>query len=201
MPNWCSNTISIYGSKEKMKPIVDKLREIEDTNDPIMESLIGMPDKPSNYVTNGWWNYNLNRFGTKWDVRVGDIPNLIIEDDNVLFDFDTAWSPPIEFLQNLCKMYKVRAKIEYAESGCDFAGVALINIKGAIFDRCMSYLEGIYHFFDYFWEEVDNTAEWACDEETLEEFMERFIFITDEKHLEEIKETFNNHIEMKKSFD
>jgi len=113
----------------------------------------------------------------------------------------TAWAPPINFIENLCKMYKVKAEMKYAEPGMDFAGVFGADEKGGGSED-MSYLEGSYHLFDYFWEDVDMYAEMAVDENgTLEDFMEQFDFITNEDELDEIKQVYMNHIEMKKTFD
>jgi len=53
MPNWCNNNIVITGSKENMKPLVEKFRALEDTEENVMETIIGMPDKPENYEGEG----------------------------------------------------------------------------------------------------------------------------------------------------
>jgi len=202
MPNWCNNNIVITGSKENMKPLVKKFRELEDTKENVMETIIGTPDKPKNYDGGGWYNYNCERFGCKWDFPADDIPTLSIEDERIEFDCMTAWAPPNAFLENLCKMYKVEAVMKYAEPGMDFAGVFSVDEEGGG-DESMSYLEGVYHLFDHFWEDVDMYAEMAVEneEETLDDFMEQFDFITNDNEIDEIKQVYLNHIEMKKTFD
>lgn len=203
MPNWCNNQIKILGSKENMKPIVEKLRAIEDTKEFVMATLLGTDDRPDNYEKEGWYNYNTSKFGTKWDFTINDIPHFIAEDNLVEIDTDTAWSPPIEFLENLCSKYNVSATIIFSEPGCDFAGKIEIDENGErVYDDTLSYLDGLYKYTDDFWYEVDFRAEMAVDNgDTFHEFEHQFNFLEGDDKTKRLKEAYDEHVEKSKSFD
>lgn len=64
---------------------------------------------------NDWYHWNVRNWGTKWDVAVSPdeaFPNTLMEDyevsgdfASVMYRFETAWSPPIEALQELSRQY------------------------------------------------------------------------------------------------
>jgi hypothetical protein len=70
----------------------------------------GAPYSPDN-----WYDWNVRNWGTKWDVAVSPdeaFPDTRMEDyevsgdfASVMYHFQTAWSPPIEALQELSKQY------------------------------------------------------------------------------------------------
>lgn len=69
-----------------------------------------------------WYYWNLRNWGTKWDVAVSDndkysTTNLEITDDgDLMYRFETAWSPVPEIFQKLSEMYpKLTFNYEYEE--------------------------------------------------------------------------------------
>ena len=64
---------------------------------------------------------------------------------------DSAWSPPVNLVQQICIHYNLNAEMEYEESGCDFAGIVEFNEKGIIDHKEMTYHEGRY---------VDDVSSW-----------------------------------------
>lgn len=121
MPNWCENQIRITGDADKMKVLVDKFKELETNDEPIMGFLLGKDDRPANYDEGGWYDYNINKFGTKWDFKYDDA-EISVSDNQIRIEVLTAWAPPCEFLRTLCAMYSVHARIHYDEPGMDFCG-------------------------------------------------------------------------------
>ena len=113
MPNWCENTVTIAGDKDKVKILWDAinagagflatLRPEPDYDavkvEPAFPSKDGTPDPMP-----AWWNWRVNHWGTKWDVD-NDTDQFTFEIDNANEDatltgnFESAWSPPIEALQ------------------------------------------------------------------------------------------------------
>ena len=118
MPNWCNNWLVVTG--ENTRDIVDKIKP----EGMLFETLVG-----GKYQGNdeGWYDHNINKYGTKWDVPMNEIDPSIVNDTELSFAFATAWSPPVGFCQMLSKKYGVKVRIEYDESGCDFAGYAEYN--------------------------------------------------------------------------
>jgi hypothetical protein len=130
---------------------------------------------------------------------------------------DTAWSPPIPFLENLVKQYKgIEAYIFYSEPGIGFSGETKIY-RGEddhvfVDDEEYPYLEGIYKIDkEMFWSEVDSyidNFEFENDKEEDEEgnklpysdkLMENYIndyfdFVEDkdkEEIIKQLKESVN----------
>jgi hypothetical protein len=121
MPNWCENNIRIYGEPDKMKVLVDKFKELETNDEGIMGFLLGKEDRPANYDDGGWYDYNCNKFGTKWDFKYDDA-EVSVSEYQIEISVLTAWAPPSAFLQALCAMYSVHARIHYDEPGMGFTG-------------------------------------------------------------------------------
>tara|TARA_B100000674_G_C37943908_1_gene963948 strand:+ start:1297 stop:2199 length:903 start_codon:yes stop_codon:yes gene_type:complete len=108
---------------------------------------------------NNWFSWNNNNWGTKWDIS--DVQIIEKNNNMVILDFDTAWSPPLAWLEKTANIYnKLKFEIEYEESGNDFWGNS-IYINGELYsednsplsDRMFSkfcekkeqYIEEIYH--------------------------------------------------------
>jgi len=72
------------------------------------------------YGSKDWYDWNVNNWGTKWDVT-----DVHFDEDNgfLTYGFDSAWSPPVEFLKNICSKYPLlNFSLYYEEGGCDFEG-------------------------------------------------------------------------------
>lgn len=70
----------------------------------------------------GWYMWNIENWGTKWDLS--DV-NMIDEmEGKLIYTFDTAWSPPVPVMQALAKKYPHLTIIhKYYEAGNDFYGI------------------------------------------------------------------------------
>lgn len=69
----------------------------------------------------GEWNYEgaVEKWGTKWDINSGDVIDR--NENSITVSFMTAWSPPINFYDELlAKGFEVHA--EYFEPGVCFVG-------------------------------------------------------------------------------
>ena len=147
-----------------------------------------------------WYDTNIEWFGTKWDISA-DEHAFTFGKEEISFSCETAWSPPIQFLENLCKMYKINAHIFYSEGGIGFAGQTdFIWTDGEldINDQEYGYLEGLYILSeDEFWSEVDYQADCILDEDqSLEDFLGIFPFISEE-HKEKLTTIYNETIKNK----
>lgn len=121
MPNWCSNVAFIsHENADELDKIVTELEKGEDAQ--LFESLVPNPS--------GEWNYewSVDNWGTKWDASIYEFE---LEPAGLRINFDTAWSPPIEFYNKLTELgYQVEAF--YYEESMDFAG---------------QYVDGDHHHF------------------------------------------------------
>lgn len=178
MPNWCGNVIEIKGEKDHLENLKIKIANGKDDSTNFMEYLIGLGDIPDDYHQGGWFNYNIERFGTKWDINFSDL-DLTLNEDSIIISAESAWDPIIPFLSILCKMYKVTASIIYEEPGNDFGGKAEIDSEGNICDHMCSYKEAIYLYHnEYFWESLESDFEEQYYED-YDEMIQSFHFVSE----------------------
>ncbi len=135
MPNWCNNTLSLTGPKEKISAIYAKAKKdnaLLQQLKPMPEALegttspTGSADKPQPMVDgfDNWYDWRVQNWGTKWDVDVDD--NLELSDDGTTISgwFDSAWAPPIHAYEYfLTENEDCSIKSYYYEGGMDFAGL------------------------------------------------------------------------------
>lgn len=203
MPNWCNNNITISGDEGTIRTLTAVLKSLktddEEQSSNVFQSLIGLPQHMSDGdYKEKWYDTNVEWFGTKWDISYSE-DMFTFTKDEINFSCETAWSPPIPFLQNLCEMYKVNAYLFYSEGGVGFAGESTFNwVDGELeaYDDECGFLEGMYKFSkEEFWAEVEYRTDCIIDEEqTLEDFLAEFPFVTDEDKVE-LTRLYNETIE------
>ena len=62
--------------------------------------------KSTNEQDTRWYNWRLEKWGTKWDVPKDDIEITEINNGSIVIGFDTAWSPPIAIYKKLRDKFK-----------------------------------------------------------------------------------------------
>jgi hypothetical protein len=144
MPNHCCNVLIVTSPNNIIEQIrnfyVDNFKDKSlhlsfEKNVPIPE------DKKED-----WYNWNCQNWGTKWDAYDIDIDD---NDDNFTYYFNTAWSPPLAWLEKIAAKYpNLELNLEYNEPGCDFGGV--INYKNGEVIQDES-----YNLSEHNWEKVD----------------------------------------------
>ena len=208
MPNWCNNYIKISGDEGTIRTLTSVIKSLKSSDDngpsdDVFKSLIGLPQHMSDGdYKEKWYDTNIEWFGTKWDISYEE-HMFTFSKDEITLSCETAWSPPIPFLENLCKMYKVNAYLFYSEGGVGFAGESTFNwVNGEleVYDDECGYLEGIYKYSnEEFWSEVEYRADSILDEDqSLEDFLGEFEFVSDEDKVELTRiynETINNNDE------
>ena len=151
MPNWCSNAIDVEASDDfdrgERALLFDKIEQwkknliatrVKDSRSLFerltkpyhVAGLFGIWfDTPEhlhsiNDFNGGWYEWNIANWGTKWDVY----ENTEISRDEWRLNFDTAWSPPIPFVEKLSKLYPTLTfTVAYSEQGSAFFGTTVIQ--------------------------------------------------------------------------
>lgn len=193
MPNWCNNNITISGDEGTIRTLTAVLKSLktddEEQSSDVFKALIGLPQHMSDGdYKEKWYDTNIEWFGTKWDISYEEGAFTFTKDE-ISFFCETAWSPPIPFLQNLCEMYKVNANLFYSEGGVGFSGETTFTWNDGeldVYDDECGYLEGIYKYSrEEFWSEVESRVDSILDEElSLEDFISEFDFVSEEDTLE-----------------
>lgn len=122
MPNWCMNNLVLtHENTDELQKFVDAYNSGE-----TCQSFIPRPASINNkdaFAPDGWYTWNVNNWGTKWDFGKDQYDNpAVIEGNEVLISFSTAWSPPIQFYDYLVDLgYNVDAT--YFEPGMGFCGI------------------------------------------------------------------------------
>lgn len=142
MPNWCSNSLLITGSKTELKKIaqfaVVKNKDNEDELN--CEAIIPTPaelneENPSGekeaknlnkYGVKNWFDFRVQKWGTKWAPIIESIVLDDIDDEDggkLSLVFNSAWTPPDGIIGKLATMFpKCQFKLYYFEPGSVFAG-------------------------------------------------------------------------------
>ncbi|MEI6586721.1 MAG: hypothetical protein WCL56_11580 [Sediminibacterium sp.] len=188
MPNWCWNNLEVTPSGDDkdlkhFKSFVGKLLFIiDEAGQPAKDELTGevfekrdtfdyLVGKDEDYTEANWYEHNLSRYGTKWDVAPSDFMSQAEDDilDNEFFSagFQTAWSPPIGFCILLSQLYQVRVEITFDESGDYYAGKGIWENGEQIECWSLPLMEGMYKIDDdWFWNEAQNNYEYWAEEGT-----------------------------------
>jgi len=144
MPNWCSNTVTIFSDyKEDLEDFIKNI-----TDNPIVtdNSVDNNPDHFSmleTYLPIGEWDYDkaISTWGCKWsevDLAISDISNYFESSELAAFSvditFDTPWADPSEGIKSISKKFpSLIFGNTYYEQGMDFCGFYVIN-NGDIID-------------------------------------------------------------------
>jgi hypothetical protein len=204
MPNWCNNHLTITGDNENLDRIKFYLEDIEskdNTSPGIFMALVGR-DKSielNEYEHGGWYDANINYWGCKWDVSYNEA-NITYDDESITMSFDSAWSPPINFIQHLGRLFNVKCELYYEEPGCDFCGKSYFDNENGLTEEDYSYNEGRYLFDkENFFESIDGDIDYLFESDedvTFESVKEMFHFITGDEDLKTLEEIFNDIKEM-----
>jgi hypothetical protein len=136
MPNWCSNYISVRGTNQaEIKRLADAFDAgelcqavipvpeiLKDTTSPVQpsdEEAAEARRKACGYTD--WYSFQTSRWGTKWDINIGDVCER--DEDGLGFNghFDSAWSPPMGVVEQMTEN-GLEVTLYYYESGMGFVG-------------------------------------------------------------------------------
>jgi len=180
MPNWCNNSITIKGPKDKITALYNEAIQDADDETGLLNAMHPMPkelhDTTSPSEGDNWYDWRVSNWGTKWEVSSEGLE--LSEDGTELTGwFDSAWSPPIGAFEHYIRENDdVDLVCYYEEPGMDFAGKwdngADDYIQG-IQGICEAYIktgeyptDELFRDIDEYFDLVENRRAWMdLDEE------------------------------------
>ncbi|NBS40877.1 MAG: hypothetical protein EBS73_16835 [Betaproteobacteria bacterium] len=147
MPNWCSNNLTLR-HKDTAK-LNEAIAAFEDGR--FFEHFVPLPD--------GKWDYGFccDNWGTKWDTGGENSVVSALGDNTYGFNFDTAWSPPIEVYRVMCAQgFEIEATYHEQYNGETSSTVR--DVVGADLDDEYGISEGLES-----WEEEQENLEIDLD--------------------------------------
>lgn len=142
MPNWCHNKLYVGGDTADLARFMDAVKTDEQplSFERILPTPAGMLDDTGGKgVLPDWYSWRCDHWGTKWDASFENSAVIALDDegadpdasprgvnhvdDQVLYQFDTAWAPPVGVVKAIAEQYPdLRIMLEYGEPGMEFAG-------------------------------------------------------------------------------
>lgn len=112
MPNWCANKVTFrHSDKSKLTALVKAFND-----DGLLEYLHPFPkDLEATAITQA------THWGTKWEISC-DCWSENEADNSLTFNFDSAWSPPIEAYEAAIATHGFQIEANWCEPGCAFIG-------------------------------------------------------------------------------
>ena len=187
MANNCWNYVVFNGDATQIKKVRSKFKEYDKTNyftefgDFVLDKgkigdtveILEKRHKDSFYTYGTkWWEFDLD------DYPCDDETELTIAGDS-------AWSPPIPLIEQMCIHYSLTADMDYEECGDDFAGIIKFDKTGIIENKEMTYHE--YRYQDDINSWMDNlyyNFEDETDREELEHAMKEHDY-AEQRHIKE----------------
>ena len=145
MPNYCSNVVEIQGPQHILKTLVDHKLDFQKIHPyppelDITAGREGADDSPEQkalvaaeesnlkkYGYKNWYDWCVNNWGTKWNAGGDNDAMQVDYDEDVgnqgiaLFQFDTAWAPPLGVLEKLMETHpELSIECRYHEPGVGF---------------------------------------------------------------------------------
>ena len=130
MPDYCDNSLIVSSNdKETLKKFyeenVEPNEEVPEFSCLSFNKSVPKPEFPEN--DGSWYDWCINNWGTKWEPDDYYYePSVEMDEETLSFNFHTAWSPPIQWLEAVSKKYPdLHFELRFAGEGGDFSGYAL----------------------------------------------------------------------------
>ena len=144
MPNWCDNTLRVSGPEEEVARFREQAKGFEPGMTPEpgqlpealnFHRLIPVPGQLLVNESLDFTDWEETHWGCKW----GACNSQIVDewDERLIYTFETPWSPPLEFIEQVSKEWPTLIFVlEYEESGNGFKGLARAE-AGKLEDHCI----------------------------------------------------------------
>jgi hypothetical protein len=126
MPNWCYDRVEVIGQPKEVADF--KTATTNEDGNFSFDCLVPMPEslrQPDG--GDGWYNWSVDNWGTKWDVRGEEVhvEHQVTPEglSRLVLDFMTAWAPPSEWMAKVATQFPhLKFTLWFDEPGVCFAG-------------------------------------------------------------------------------
>jgi len=167
MPNWCENDLAVEGPTEvigeflkfaagespfdfgKFIPYPAKFQRQDEIAEAWLKEHAERPDydwrlQPKDGFNSGGYDWCVANWGTKWPASRVEVEGPMTGYDEktveVVFHFDTAWSPPKPVIKKAAELYPaLRFELRYFECGCCFNGLFRCSAGAVESNKCGAY--------------------------------------------------------------
>jgi hypothetical protein len=147
MPNWCENSLTVRGPKKALDAFKETLNTAGEDGEKTVFSFHQTVPQPKDILkgnvtmeamaeaqekgVDNWYNWNITNWGTKWDACEADVD---VEAKKVNIHFQTAWSPPKEWMVAASKKFpELTFELACCECGGNYFGT--ISVLNGVLDE------------------------------------------------------------------
>jgi hypothetical protein len=143
MPNWCNNKLAVYGPEADVSRFKEKAvghspwLKVEEQKENVLNfhSLVPIPAEvvEAGYDKAGY-DWERNNWDCKWGAYSAELADEW--EGHLTYLFDTAWSPPLAFLEKLAPQWPTLTfLLDYEEMGMGFKGICKVE-GDSVEDHC-----------------------------------------------------------------
>ena len=153
MPNWCSNLLTLTGNSQEILNFNKDNIDNEDN----LDFELKVPFPKDRDFDKEWYTWRLTNWGTKWSAADTIITFNWEDEENpsiksIVYDFNTAWSPPSEWLSKVSEVYPdIEFELKYCEPNMNFSGITIIQKGNEILEK-----NGVYT--EYYRDKLDDES-------------------------------------------
>jgi len=144
MPNWCNNNLRIFGPEAdverfKQTAVGHSPWHPEDGTDKNILNFHSLVPIPPEVIAAGYEQAGFNWERVNWGCKWGACSASLVDEwaGTLIYNFDTAWSPPIPFLEKLGPQWSTLTFIlDYEEMGMGFKGLTKVH-GDSVEDHCL----------------------------------------------------------------
>lgn len=124
MPNWCSNSLEVSGPERVLNAWVSNVERNAGGDVGLFGTFVA-PAYDEGQVN--WYDAHCVAWGTKWDVEISKL-DFEKHDDVVKLVFESAWSPPVTWLESMSRDWpSLRFALAFEEPGMCFMGYVVMK--------------------------------------------------------------------------
>ena len=124
MPNWCENSLVVTGPERVLAAWVSNVKRNLGSEIGLFETFCA---PAYNEDKSNWYDAQCAAWSTKWDVPINDL-NMEVSDDMVSMSFDTAWSPPLGWMNTMSRDWpSLTFALAFEEGGMCFMGYSIMR--------------------------------------------------------------------------